>query len=196
MERIRKRAKRNFQVWMKLDHENVDSILGEILHPEICIMTPRYECGDVLDYLRTQQRTSSSWKDKRETRVRLIKEVTFGLEYLHSQEVVHGDLHHVHVFIDQDGRVKIANYGLAGILAKEQLDRPWIGSPARYLTPEYVMANAPPTKHSDVYRYGLLILEASFSTYLSSRVAINIGSPDCSWRDCFQWALPGPSRDD
>ncbi|KIO23694.1 hypothetical protein M407DRAFT_26824 [Tulasnella calospora MUT 4182] len=95
MEQIRKRAKEQFQAWMSLDHQSVASIIGEILHPEICILTLRYEHSNILDYIQSPGMRGSSRKVRFETRSRLIKEVTSGLEYLHSHNVVHGELHHV-----------------------------------------------------------------------------------------------------
>ncbi|KAG8891942.1 hypothetical protein FRC01_014423, partial [Tulasnella sp. 417] len=170
MNSIRKHAQRQFRVWMKLDHQNVASIIGEILHPEICVMTLRYEHNDIMEYIQTPGMTGSDRKARTETRSRLlnllskIKEVTSGLEYLHSQKVIHGEVHSSNVSVDSDGHVKIANFGLAGILAQANTQRSWIETPSQYFPPEYILHGTPPSLASDVYSYGLLLLEASSSS--------------------------------
>jgi serine/threonine protein kinase len=48
--------------------------------------------------------------------MKLLSEVTEGLEYLHSKGIVHGDLRGANVLISEDGVARLSDFGLSKFL--------------------------------------------------------------------------------
>lgn len=65
-----------------------------------------------------------------------IAEVVLAIEYLHSKDIIYRDLKPNNILIDQDGHIKITDFGLAkeNMIGMDYTDTFW-GSPA-YLAPE------------------------------------------------------------
>ena len=75
----------------------------------------------------------------------------------HDQGVLHCDLKPSNVMLTTDGRVKITDFGLAGVITALERRANKFGT-AAYLAPER-LTGAPPTCASDVYALGLLLLD-------------------------------------
>lgn len=69
-----------------------------------------------------------------------------GLEYVHSQNVLYRDLKPENVFIDIDGHIRLADFGLSKIQSKNCLNETYCGS-AEYMSPEML--------NGDTYSYGI-----------------------------------------
>ncbi|MBT8493512.1 MAG: protein kinase, partial [Deltaproteobacteria bacterium] len=91
----------------------------------------------------------------------IAREIAAGLQRLHSQHIVHRDLHADNVMLLGEGsevRIKLLDLGFAKVLdADEQLSMPGsqLGSPAA-MSPEQI-EGADVTPASDVYSFGVLI---------------------------------------
>lgn len=79
----------------------------------------------------------------------LINGITEGLEYIHSQGYVHGNLKPSNILLDQQGRPLLTDFGLA-----TQAGAP----PTPYMSPEQVQGG-PVDRRSDVYALGVLLYE-------------------------------------
>lgn len=80
--------------------------------------------------------------------------------YAHCQNVVHRDLKPDNVLIDEDGKPKLIDFGLAKILDDDQFKTrsgAVIGTPC-YMSPEQA-AGRPADKSSDVYAIGVILFE-------------------------------------
>lgn len=84
-------------------------------------------------------------------------ELCEALAAAHRQGVVHCDLKPSNVMVTVDGRVKITDFGLAGLVTAMEHRTSTFGT-AAYLAPER-LAGVSPTYASDVYALGLLLLE-------------------------------------
>ena len=82
-----------------------------------------------------------------------------GLAEAHRLGIVHRDLKPQNVMIDEDGRAKIMDFGLARLLSQESRDGfgSRSGSPA-YIAPEQIKG-LPPDGRSDLYSLGILLYE-------------------------------------
>ncbi len=86
--------------------------------------------------------------------VRVGLEVAKALAHAHAGGVVHRDLKPGNVFLCQDGRVKVLDFGLAHAFGRRRQDG---GTPA-YMAPEQ-MAGAPEDERTDVFALGVMLFE-------------------------------------
>ena len=92
------------------------------------------------------------------SRLKMAEAVANALEYIHSKDVVHRDVKPDNVFLTDDGKVKLMDFGIAR-LGNTSLTQAGfaIGTPP-YMAPEQIRAE-PPTPQVDVYAFGLLVFE-------------------------------------
>ncbi|WP_226370043.1 serine/threonine-protein kinase [Pseudonocardia oceani] len=95
-----------------------------------------------------------------ESATRVGLELAQVLAYVHGEGVVHRDVKPSNVLVDRDGRMRLADFGIARLVGNSGLTSAdlAVGTVA-YLAPEQVRGEAvgPP---ADVYALGLLLLEA------------------------------------
>ena len=86
--------------------------------------------------------------------------MALALEYLHGEDIVHGDLHDQNVFVDEMGDVRIADFGLALIasgLSHEAMS--WLGGDDQFNAPEVKgdkRHSVRRTKQSDVFSFAMI----------------------------------------
>ncbi|KIK92336.1 hypothetical protein PAXRUDRAFT_147566, partial [Paxillus rubicundulus Ve08.2h10] len=129
---------------------------------------PWLENGPLTSYLERQRDSLSTGK-----RLALVHDIAMGLQYLHSQSVVHGDLSGSNVLIRANGRACIADAGLSTLLTA-------LGGPTfvtsftrrgtlRWAATELLDLELPedeenlpqviPTPGSDIYSFGGIMLQ-------------------------------------
>ncbi|SRR5579875_268291 len=84
-----------------------------------------------------------------------------GLGYAHARGVVHRDVKPANLLFDEEGRVRVTDFGVARALAESALTEPagtLVGT-ARYASPEQARAE-PVDGRSDVYSLALVLYEA------------------------------------
>jgi len=94
-------------------------------------------------------------------RLPLVQGIAQGLQYLHSQNIIHGDLQHNNVLVDEEGYAVLTDYGRATVIG---YSTPILAGRAAYMAPELFPANEVNmnelfTKKSDVYAFGMLCFE-------------------------------------
>jgi serine/threonine-protein kinase len=87
----------------------------------------------------------------------ISRQLCLGLAAAHDSGVLHRDLKPANVMIDGRGRVRITDFGLAGLAEELEGDRGFAGTPA-YMAPEQ-LAGQPVSRRSDVYSLGLILYE-------------------------------------
>lgn len=96
--------------------------------------------------------------------LQIIPQICEALQFAHDEGVVHRDIKPENVLVDKRGRVKIADFGLAKILALESKDfrltgaRDVMGTP-HYMAPEQVEHPQAVDHRADIYSLGVVFYE-------------------------------------
>lgn len=92
---------------------------------------------------------------------RVGSQAAAGLAYAHARGIIHRDVKPANILFDEEGRVRVADFGVARALAGSALTEPtgtMIGT-ARYASPEQAQG-LPLDGRSDVYSLALVLYEA------------------------------------
>lgn len=94
-----------------------------------------------------------------EIAVILMLEILEGVEHAHLHGVIHRDLKPDNIMLTKNGKVKIADFGLAKMIDRERLTQTGaiIGSPT-YMSPEQALGNTLDEK-SDLFSLGVILYE-------------------------------------
>jgi serine/threonine-protein kinase len=139
-------------------------VARQIAHPNVCriydigaadshsFLTMEYVDGeDLASVLRRMGRPS---KDKA---LEIARQLCLGLAAAHDAGVLHRDLKPANVMIDGRGRVRITDFGLAGLAEELEQQQHLAGTPA-YMAPEQLTGGSISAR-SDIYALGLILHE-------------------------------------
>jgi len=88
---------------------------------------------------------------------RIARQVAAGLAHAHSHGLVHRDLKPANVLFDEEGRAKIADFGIARLEGIDTLtEAGTVMGTAAYISPEQA-AGEPASAASDVYSFGVIL---------------------------------------
>jgi serine/threonine-protein kinase len=93
-----------------------------------------------------------------EQAIELTEQVLRAARFAHRHDVVHRDLKPHNVIIDDEGRVKVTDFGIARAGASEITQTGSIMGTARYLSPEQAQGQAVGAR-SDLYAVGIMLYE-------------------------------------
>ncbi len=153
------------------------SLLVRLNHPHILpivdfgeqegypyLVTPFVTGASLANILKQEQRCTP------ERILPLLKQIAEGLDYIHSNGVVHGTLKPANILLNDEQGVQITGFGLTPILGMqgiEQIEHPYthlmsiagtfLGA-AEYTAPE-VVQGAPADERSDIYALGILLFQ-------------------------------------
>ncbi|KAF9647775.1 kinase-like protein [Thelephora ganbajun] len=157
-------------VWKRLAHPNIFPLLGVTIAPFQSISV--WISGEELSqYISTHPCAD---------RLDLLSDVANGLSYLHSHSVIHGDLKGPSILVDDTGRARLTDFGLAGI-ASDSGSAASItdGHAVRWAAPEVLDMERPVSKESDVYSFAMVVIEvftgrAPFYNRAPTSVAVDV----------------------
>ncbi|KAG8754429.1 hypothetical protein FRC11_006662 [Ceratobasidium sp. 423] len=150
-----KRVMREIYNWSKLEHKNINKLLGvTMLEGRLGMVSTWMEHGTLQKYLKQHDNIN---------RHSLCVQVAEGVVYLHSMNVIHGDLKTPNILVSLDGTPKLTDFDHSVIsdssLQFSATTRVSRGT-TRWMAPE-LMDEGPQekTKSTDVYALGMTFLE-------------------------------------
>ncbi|KAF8150318.1 kinase-like domain-containing protein [Mycena galopus ATCC 62051] len=159
LSRVRLKFCREALLWKDLHHPNILPFLGidsDSFGPSfLCMVSPWMKDGTVIKYLETHGHANVD---------KLLYEIAQGLEYLHSHNIVHGDLRGTNILIQEDGSACLADFGLstfsdatAAMSTTRAGSTRWMAP--ELLAPEHFGFNFVRTQATDVYAFGCVCFE-------------------------------------
>ncbi|KAJ7585699.1 kinase-like domain-containing protein, partial [Mycena floridula] len=128
------RLKKEATVWLRLGHRNIAEFHG------VCVVEDRpalvslwYSNGTASQYLIAKDIP---------TKLAIINGIALGIQYLHSQNIVHGDIKGNNVLITDSGTAVVTDFGLSTILEHSTgytTTSLALAGAARWLAPELFM---------------------------------------------------------
>ena len=84
-------------------------------------------------------------------------EVAVALGVAHRKGVIHGDVKPANILINEEGRIKLTDFGMARLASNDTKETPLLGTPA-YWCPEQIMGK-PQDARSDIFSLGVVLYE-------------------------------------
>jgi tRNA A-37 threonylcarbamoyl transferase component Bud32 len=88
----------------------------------------------------------------------IVLQVAYALSHLHGHGVIHRDLKPENILIDEEGDIKVIDFGIAQLQEEEEKKGMWIGTPV-YMSPEQRANPSKASYSSDLYSLGLIAYE-------------------------------------
>ncbi|KAF9939361.1 hypothetical protein BGZ67_009586 [Mortierella alpina] len=147
-----------------LDIEKERAINSELRHKHIIqcygvecdanyvnIITDCAEGGNLLD-----ASPNLDWTNKK----RIVVEVALGLDYLHSQDILHRDIKSANILLTKRNEAKLCDFGLAEIMISTSCISSYIQmGTRRYMAPELLTKNPVYSTKSDIFALGMVMRE-------------------------------------
>ncbi|KAJ6526558.1 kinase-like domain-containing protein [Mycena vulgaris] len=152
-------------VWQRLQHKYVLPLIGidrESFPSSFCLVSPWMKHGTVLKYLTEHGRDDLD---------KMLLQVAEGLSYLHSMNIVHGDLRGTNILVSDDWNACLADFGLTTVIDAASSTTATLTSTAhhagsaRWFAPELIQPKSfgcdtfTRTPASDVYAFACVCLE-------------------------------------
>lgn len=125
--------KREIAIMKKLEHPNVLRLFEVLDDPNVnklYLVLEYMKNGDLLHFIKERDNKEDKIKDKDSKRKSskvfkplrdqelwfIFKQVVAGVGYLHYQNIVHGDIKPQNILVNEDGTVKLADFGISKML--------------------------------------------------------------------------------
>ncbi|KAJ7490906.1 kinase-like domain-containing protein [Mycena latifolia] len=144
-------------IWRQFCHPNLLPFFGlYYLDNKLCLVSPWMERGNIMHFLSKESHCAN--------RLSLILDVALGLECLHKNNVVHGDLKAINILVTPSRRACIADFGLSSIVNAMSLrfthsTAGMRGGTSRYQAPELLKGESHNHFGSDVYAFACVCYE-------------------------------------
>ncbi|KIY51139.1 hypothetical protein FISHEDRAFT_71430 [Fistulina hepatica ATCC 64428] len=147
-----RRFQRQVDVWRGIKHENVLPLYGVYYEDsKIFTVSPWMDNGTLLDYVQQHPNVN---------RFKLLYQAARGVEYLHRQDIVHGDIRCANILVNKEGVARVSYFGLSKFLAHQGGNLLTYSDPnPRWSAPELLHAQGQFSTQSDVWSMAMACLE-------------------------------------
>lgn len=131
---------------------------ANILDKTPFIVTPYLRNGNARQYISVNPECDL---------LRLLRDISQGIAYLHSRKVVHGDMKAMNVLIDDNGKAVLCDFGLSRVKADVTSHTARLGTAVvtgsrNWMAPERLTGGLV-TKPSDIYAFGMVVYEVNLA---------------------------------
>ncbi|KAG8948625.1 hypothetical protein FRC04_009389 [Tulasnella sp. 424] len=153
-EDIIRRFLREPDTWGRLEHTHVLKFMGTINRGGwLYLVSPSMENGNLIRYIKEHPSVN---------RIRLLRETADGINYLHTMDIIHGDIEGPNILISNEGGVLLCDFGLSKMKGSATSTCMRGAGSTFWMGPELLQEEpGPKAFESDVYAFGMTIAEAS-----------------------------------
>ena len=155
-ERMMERFFREARAAARLDHPNIVAVHDAGFNDGRCWVAFHFVSGRPLNWYRDQHRLDPP------TAARILRDLANAVDHAHRQGVLHRDIKPANVLIDDHGRPRLIDFGLArrsDLDSSLTLDGTVVGTPA-YMSPEQALGfSSQVDERSDVFSLGVIFFE-------------------------------------
>ena len=152
------RFSREAKALAKLNHPNIVTVydFGQLEQQYFIVM--EFIDGTELRHLIDVGQVSA------DEALEIVKQICEALQFAHSKGVVHRDIKPENILVDREGRVRIADFGLAKLLDTESVDLSLTGTRQvmgtfRYMAPEQTRGTKAVDHRADIFSLGVIFYE-------------------------------------
>ena len=151
------RFEREAQAMAKLNHPGIVSVIdyGEAGSDYLYIVMELVDGADLMDVIRTGRMTQ-------EMALTLLPQICDALQFAHDHGIVHRDIKPSNIMLTRDGRIKMADFGLAKRYDVESSFRTQTGTgmgTPDYAAPEQFDPHGNVDHRADIYALGVMIYQ-------------------------------------
>lgn len=140
-------------IMRKVRHKNVVQFIGSCTRPpSLCIVTEFMSGGSMYDFLHKQKRSLNL-----QSLLRVAIDVSKGMHCLNQNHIIHRDLKSANILMDENGVVKVADFGVARVQDQTGVMTAETGT-YRWMAPE-VIEHEPYDHKADVFSFGIVLWE-------------------------------------
>lgn len=147
--------KREIDTLSALHHFAIVPFVGACTKETFCIITEFMSGGSLFSKLHAR----GSDGKLSPTQLSIIAlGIAYGMEYLHSKQVMHRDLKSLNILLDADKHPKICDFGMARTEDQNNIMTGGVGTP-QWTAPEVLLSTGFYNEKADVYSYGIILWE-------------------------------------
>jgi len=133
-----------------LDHNNIVKVFDVQEEGDLAYIVMEYVSGVTLDeYLRTHGTPSQ------DIILRFLRQTAAGLDYAHSKGIIHRDIKPGNLMVDDDGNIKITDFGIAKRAGSATQTGRMMGTP-EFMAPEQIEATSEVDGRADQFSLATL----------------------------------------